>query len=247
MALDPSISIIRGLQASVGLNGLTVSVSPGMCYVPGTGRVLSDGTATTTLSSPTPNTFYHLYAYDMGGGLMGLEASTTGPDTPYLGTARCKTGDPTRRYLISGRTNASSVLRPGKHTRPSEMGNRVMLDAATASGSVPVMLLSGLVATTPQTVDLSAVLPVTANRAIVQVLNPTNFTLYTSRSDVGAPSATNFQYAAVPGSSPVLDITLDANRQFTVLLNASLPLIGPILGLLTGSASIALVGYDFDR
>lgn len=158
MALDPSISIIRGLQASVALNGLTVSVSPGMCYVPGTGRILSDGTATVTLSSPAINTFYHLYGYDVGGGIMALEASTTPPDTPYLCTARCKTGDTTRRYLISGRTNASGVVRPGRHTRPGEMGNRVMLDAASAAGSVPVMLLSGLVATTPQTIDRSAVI-----------------------------------------------------------------------------------------
>ncbi|PZS88132.1 hypothetical protein [Stenotrophomonas maltophilia] len=247
MALDPSISIIRGLQASVALNGLTVSVTPGMCYVPGTGRILSDGAATVTLSSPTPNTFYHLYGYDAGGGVMALEASTTAPDTPYLGSARCKTGDPTRRYLISGRTNASGVLRPGRHTRPGEMGNRVMLDAASAAGSVPVMLLSGLVATTPQTIDLSSVIPVTATRAIIQILNPTNFSLYVARSDVGAPSATNFQWVALPGSSPACDVTLDANRQFTVLLNASLPLIGPILGILTGSVSITLVGYEFDR
>lgn len=247
MAQDPSITIIRGLQASVALNGLTVSISPGVCYIPGVGRILSDGTATVTLSSPTPNTFYHLYAYDMGGGFMGLEASSTPPDTPYLGTARTKTGDTTRRYLISGRVNASGVLRPGKHTRPAEQGNRVMLDSASASGSLPIMLLSGLTATTPQTIDLSNVLPITADRAIVQLMNPTNFSMYTSRSDVGAPSATNFQYAAGPGTAPVVDITLDANRQFTVLLNASIPIIGPILGLLSGSASISLCGYDFSR
>jgi hypothetical protein len=246
MAQDPSISIIRGLQASVGLNGLTVSVSPGMCYVPGTGRILSDGTASVTLPSGTFNTFYHLYGYDAGNGVMALEASTVEPDTPYQGTARTKTGDITRRYLISGRTNASGILRPGKHTRPAEMGNRVMLDAASAAGSVPLTLLSGLTAVTPQTVNLSAVLPITADRAIVQLMNPTNYTLYTSRSDVGAPSATNYQYAAVPGSSPVVDITLDANRSFTVLLSGT-GILGPILGLLTGSVSITLVGYDFNR
>lgn len=247
MAQDPSISVIRGLQVSVGLNGLTVNVSPGMCYIPGVGRILSDGTASFTLNSPTINTFYHLYAYDMGGGLMGLEASTVAPAVPYLGTARCKTGDNTRRYLISGRVNANGVLRPGKHVRPAEIGNRVMLDAASSSGSLPIMLLSGLISTTPQTVDLSSILPITATRAIVQLMNPTNFSMYVSRSEVGAPSPTNFQYSAGPGTSPVADITLDANRQFTVLLNASIPIIGPILGLLTGSASISLVGYEFDR
>lgn len=246
MSLDPSISIIRGLQASVALNGLTVSVSPGMCYVPGTGRIVADGTASVTLPGGVNNTFFHLYGYDGGAGIMALEASTTPPDVPYLGTARCKMGDNTRRYLISGRTNASGVLRPGRHTRPAEMGNRVMLDAATAAGSVPLTLLSGLTATTPVTVDLSAVLPVTANRAIVQLINPTNFYLYTSRSEVGAPSPTNYQYLAVPGSCPVVDVTLDANRQFTVLLSAT-GILGPILGLLTGSVSITLTGYDFDR
>ena len=246
MAQDPSISIIRGLQASVALDGLTVSISPGMCYVPGTGRILSDGTATVTLSSPVANTFYHLYGYDAGGGIMALEASATPPSDPYLGTARTKQGDPTRRYLISGRTNASSVLRPGRHIWPAEMGNRVMLDAATAAGSIPLTLLSGLTAVTPQTIDLSAVLPVTANRATVQLQNPTNFYLFTSRSERGAPSATNYQYTAVPGSSPVVDVTLDANRQFTILLSAT-GLLGPILGLLTGSASVTLCGYDFDR
>ncbi len=246
MSLDPTISIIRGLQASVALNGLTVSVSPGMCYVPGTGRIVADGTASVTLPGGTPNTFYHLYGYDGGAGIMALEASTTAPDSPYLGTARCKTGDNTRRYLISGRTNASGVLRPGRHTRPAEMGNRVMLDAASAAGSVPLTLLSGLTGVTPVTVDLAAVLPVTANRAIVQLMNPTNYTLYTSRSDVGDPSPTNYQYAAIPGSCPVVDVTLDANRRFTVLLSAT-GILGPILGILTGSVSITLTGYDFDR
>lgn len=246
MALDPSISIIRGLQASVALNGLTVSVTPGMCYVPGTGRILSDGTATVTLSSPTANTFYHLYGYDAGGGIMALEASTTPPDVPYLGTARCKTGDTTRRYLISGRTNASSVLRPGKHTRPAEMGNRVMLDAATAAGSIPLTLLSLFTATTSTTVDLSAVLPVTATRAIIQILNPSSRTLYVSRSEVGTASATNYQYVAIPGSSPVLDVTLSADRTFNCVLSAT-DILGGIVSILTGSVTINLIGYEFDR
>jgi len=246
MALDPSISIIRGLQASVGLNGRTVSVSPGMCYLPGPIRMLFDGTASVDIPTGQPNTFFHLYGYDSGGGVGALEASTVVPAAPYLGTARFKTGDPTRRYLISGRTNASGVLRPGRHTRPAEMGNRVMLDAASAAGWVPVNLLSGLIATTPQTIDLSAVLPVTATRAIVQVMNPSTFTLYTSRSDVAAPSPTNYQYAAIAGSCPVLDVTLDANRQFTVLLSAT-NILGGIIALLTGSVSINLVGYEFDR
>lgn len=246
MAMDPSISVIRGLQASLGLDGVTLSVSPGMCYLPNTNRIQSDGTASVTLTGATANTFYHLYAYDSGGGAMGLELSTVAPDVPYLGTARCKTGDQTRRYLITGRTNASSVFRPGRHTRPAEMGNRVMLDAASSAGSVPITLLSGLVATTAQTVDLSSLLPPTATRAIVQVLNPSTFTLYTSRPAIGAPSPTNYQYVAIPGSSPVLDITLDSNRQFTVLLSSTTILSG-VIALLTGSVSITLVGYDFDR
>lgn len=42
-------------------------------------------------------------------------------------------------------------------------------------------------------------------------------------------------------------ISIIRGLQASVLLNASLPLIGPILGILTGSVSITLVGYEFDR
>lgn len=44
----------------------------------------------------------------------------------------------------------------------------------------------------------------------------------------------------------MLDVTLDANRQFTVLLSAT-NILGGIIALLTGSVSINLVGYEFDR
>jgi hypothetical protein len=201
---------------------------------------------TATLSSPAANTFYHLYAYQGPSGTIALEISTTAPAAPYLGTARCKTGDVSRRYLASGRTNASAKFRPAKHTRPTDIGNRVMLDAATASGSLPTTLLSALTATTVQTIDLSSVVPVTATRAIVQVLNPSSRTLYVGRSEAGVVSTTNYQYAAVPGSCPVLDVTLDSTRQFTCVLSST-DILGNIVAILTGSVTLNLVGYEFDR
>lgn len=246
MALDPSTSVIRGMQISVALDGVTVSVSPGVCYIPGPGRIVSDGTASIVLTGAAPTTFYHLYAYQGAGNTLALEISTVGPDVPYLGTARCKTGDTTRRYLISGRTNATGTLRPGKHTRPAEMGNRVMLDAATAAGSLPITLLSLLTSTSVQTIDLSSVLPPTATRAVVQVLNPSSRTLYVGRSETGTVSNTNYQYAAIPGSCPVFDLTLNSDRTFTCVLSST-DILGNIIALLTGSVTINLVGYEFDR
>lgn len=246
MANDPSISIIRGLQANVASDGVTISVSPGICYLPDTRRCTSDGTATIVLTGATPSTFYHLYAYIGVGNVLALEVSTTAPAAPYQGSARVKTGDATRRYLISGRTNASGVLRPGKHTRPTDMGNVVMLSVASAAGGLPISLLSGLNVTTVQTVDLSAILPLTANRSIIQVINASTFTVYVVEVGGGNPSPTNYQWAIQPNSGGEINVGLDSNKRFLCLLSAT-TILGALIALLLGSVNINLIGYEFDR
>ncbi|WP_107341917.1 hypothetical protein [Agrobacterium pusense] len=51
MANNPANSIIRRLQLSVAMDGVTVSVGPGVCYTPNTIRLISDGTASVVLTS----------------------------------------------------------------------------------------------------------------------------------------------------------------------------------------------------
>jgi hypothetical protein len=51
---------------------------------------------------------------------------------------------------------------------------------------------------------------------------------------------------AIPGSSPVLDVTLSADRTFNCVLSAT-DILGGIVSILTGSVTINLIGYEFDR
>lgn len=246
MANNPANSVIRRLQLSVALDGLTVTVGPGACYTPNTGRLISDGTASVTLSTPTASTWHHAYAYQGADGTLALEVVTTGPASPYLGTARTKTGDATRRYLGSMYVGSNGKIRPFRHSIAGDVGNRILFDAATTAGSLPNAILSGLTASTVQTLALNPILPVTAKEAICQVANLSNRFAYISRPGMADPSVTNFQVMAGPGACPVADIMLDDSQRMTAILSAN-GLLGSILAILAGSLTIYSLGYTYDR
>lgn len=245
-ALNPANSIIRRLQIAVAMDGLTVSVGPGVCYTPDTIRLISDGTASVTLSSPMINTWYHAYAFQGADGTLALEVVATAPSAPYQGTARTKTGDTTRRYLGSMYVGSGGKIRPFRHALAGDVGNRILFDASTTAGSVPNPILSGLVATTVQTLPLNPILPLTAKEAICQVANMSNRFVYISRPGMADPSVTNFQVMAGPSACPIADIMLDDSQRMTVILSAN-GLLGAILAILSGSLTIYSLGYTYDR
>lgn len=246
MAVNPLNSAIRRLQLSVAMDGLTVSVGPGICYTPNTIRLISDGTATVTLASPTISTWYHAYAFQGADGTLALEVVTTSPSTVYQGTARTKTGDTTRRYLGSMYVGANGKIRPFRHSFATDVGNRILFDASTTAGSIPNPILSGLVATTVQTIALNPILPVTAKEAICQIANLSNRYAYISRPGMSDPSVTNFQVMAGPSACPIADIMLDDSQRMTAILSAN-GLLGAILAILAGSLTIYSLGYTYDR
>lgn len=247
MAQNPGNSIIRRLQLAVALDGLTVSVGPGVCYVPNTGRLISDGTETVTLSNPTVSTWYHAYGYQKANGDLGLEVVTTAPDTPYQGTARTKTGDASRRYLGSMYVGTDGKIRPFRHIVTGDVGNRILFDATSIAGSAPNTLLSALTATTVQTVSLNPIIPVTAKQAIIQVANLSNRIAFISRPGMPAPSASNFQIMAGPNACPIGDVMLTDTQQLTLILTSA-GLLGNILGaVLSGNLMLYALGYVYDR
>lgn len=246
MANNPANSLIRRLQLSVAMDGVTVSVGPGVCYTPNTIRLISDGTASVVLASPTINTWYHAYAFQGVDGTLALEVVSTAPSAPYQGTARTKTGDTTRRYLGSMYVGANGKIRPFRHSIAGDVGNRILFDASTAAGSIPNPILSVLTATTVQTLALNPILPVTAKEAICQIANLSNRYAYISRPGMADPSVTNFQVMAGPAACPVADIMLDDSQRMTVILSAT-GLLGSILAVLSGSLTIYSLGYTYDR
>ncbi len=251
MALtQPLSTFLSRLQLNVALDGLTVSVGPGMCYLPNNHRVIADGNASVTLSSPTASTWYHAYAYEGSSGILALEVVPTAYSAPYPGstnTARTKQGDDSRRYLGSFYVQANGKLRPMKHTQCQMIGNLVTFGAASAAASLPVNLLSLFTASTASKVSLNPLVPATATHADIQVQNNSNRQVYIANPDQGAASSTNYITTVNPGASDSMRVELSSDQSISVILS-NVGLLGSIIGsLLTGSVNIVVQGYLYDR
>lgn len=253
MALtDPSNTIIRGLRLTVGIDGLTLSMGKGTCFLPNTRRLSSDGSSFLTLSNPTPSTWYFAYAYEGEPGVAQLELSTTPPDTPYPtsgSTARTKTGDLTRRYLGSVYVQSSGLVRPFRQTVATDIGNVVLFSAATSGGSIPATtnLLSAFVASTATTIPLNPIIPATATHVRLDVKNASNRQIYIANPDNGAASPTNWSVSAMPNESVCCDVELSSTQMISAILSTT-GLLGSVLGLiLAGQVNIYIQGYIYDR
>lgn len=253
MALtDPSNTIIRRLRLTVAADGLTVIMGQGVCYLPNTRRLISDGTSSVTLVSPPINTWYFAYAYEGDPGVALLELSTTVPDAPYptpSSTARTKTGDSTRRYIGSVYVQSTGLLRPFRQLNAADVGQVVLFSAATASGGVPVTssLLSAFVAPTATTLALNPIVPATATHVRLDVKNMSNRQIYIGNPDNGPASPTNWIISAMPNESVCCDVELSSTQTISAILSTT-GILGTVLGLvLSGQVNIYIQGYIYDR
>lgn len=242
------ITRIQDIPLLAGSDGLSVVAGPGLAYLPDGTRMRSAG-ATSALPATPANGWWYAYGYPMEGGMMGLELDQTPPDAPYLanGTARCKLGDPTRRYLSQGLV-VGNKLRPAVHLQANSKGNFVLFDQSATTFTVPPSLLTITVNVgTPVTTSLANVVPANATAARLQLNNMTNGTLYLQRPSIGAASPTSRQVGVQPNNSIVCDVRLDANLNISTSASAT-NLLGQILTLiLSGGYSIEVQGYFFDR
>src|SRR6185437_13128559 len=101
---------IDGLQMQ-WVSGTSITVTSGNAYIPSLANVLAAPNAMTLSGlSLTASTWYHVYLYS-NSGTPAIECVTTVP-VLYNGTAYQKTGDNSRRYVGSVRTNASASIQP---------------------------------------------------------------------------------------------------------------------------------------
>lgn len=166
----------RGAEFAGLISGLTLewvsstalTVTAGAAHIQSLGRVVAatSSIAKTSLSLAS-NTWFHVYLY-LNAGTPDVEIVSTAPDTAYSGTARSKTGDTSRRYLGSIRTNGSGGIR-----RFSMDGTAVRWEDDVRAS--PYRVLAGGTASTWTSVSLAAVLPVTARGvfAFIQLIGGT--------------------------------------------------------------------------
>lgn len=158
------------------VSNTALTVTTGEAYVEGSAGVIAvnSNIAKSSLSLSN-NTWYHVYLF-LNGGSADVEIVTTAPAAAYSGTARSKTGDTSRRYLGSVRTNGSAAMFNFLH-----IGDRVKYRIDIGSN---MRALSNGTATTITTVSLAAMMPTTARVASLRMANlATNMYFLTGTSD----------------------------------------------------------------
>lgn len=148
---------IDGLQMI--WNGVnSVSFTSGTAAIPSLEALLQfPSTITKSGLSLAASTFYHAYGFS-NSGTPDVEITTTAPSSPYLGAARTKTGDTSRRYLGTFLTDTSGFIHQFLVS-----GNLVVYPKAGAGGGSVFRVLSAKITAAEQAVSLSGVIPSVAS------------------------------------------------------------------------------------
>lgn len=210
-----------------------IQIANGAAYIPGGKRIAELASAVNLTPALVANTWYHVYL-TINGSTISAEAVQTAPAAPYAGVARTKTGDNTRRYLGSFRTNASAQIIRFEHSVAT--GYVAYIAHVNAA---PLYVLSSGTATATTNVSCSGAVPVTSRLATVFADNSDNAQFVrVGNSDLGALSGSNYMGYLIPNSLFVTAMQLDASQAFSYGYSAA-PSVG--------NFNARVVGYFFPR
>ena len=221
---------ISGLKM-IWNSATSVSVGSGYAVIPSTSK-LETVSSTLTLSglSLSAATFYHIYLFD-NAGTATIECVTTAPAAPYFGRARAKTGDTTRRYVGSVRTDASgNVLQFIHNSTSGDVKYEVDINNAQ------LFLLNTGAATTTTTVSAASCVPITAvlMEGFLENLGTTGNS-FISNGDMPPPANTSILFFLRPGNQLFGTILLTSSQTFNYLVS------------LTSTLSCWCNGYRYER
>ncbi|PZS88131.1 hypothetical protein [Stenotrophomonas maltophilia] len=218
---------IDGLKL-VYVSATQIQVTNGAAYVPGPKRIAELAAAVTLTPSLAASTWYHLYL-TVTGATVGVESVTTAPAAPYTGTARAKTGDTSRRYIGSFRTNASAQIIQFLH-----QGDHI--DYLRISGVTELRVLANGQSVSDAPVNCANVVPVTSRLALLRFVNTdTTLDCLTGLSDIGTGG---IHYQLRMSSAVYAIHPLNSSQVMTYFWSVSAP---------TGGLFIDVAGYYYDR
>lgn len=204
-----------------------IRVTSGSAYVPGAERIAELAAAVTLTPSIGANAWGHAYLL-VSGTTTGAEAVTTAPAAAYYGTARVKTGDTSRRYIGSFRTDASGSVIKFMH---NPFGNSV--DYVADINTPALYVLANGSAASATSVSMATAVPVTSRQArLFSEQTGASSTAIISNSDVIGGGALAFArggqlYAGV--------LALNASQAFTYFVSG------------TGQLNVWCAGYYYER
>ncbi|HHB9434354.1 TPA: hypothetical protein ACOEOA_003455 [Stenotrophomonas maltophilia] len=198
----------------------------GSAYILSLGRVLALPSALTKTLTLSPNTWYHNFLYS-NAGTSDVETVTTLPDTPYSGTARAKTGDTSRRYIGSFRTDGSGAIFNFIHTDAGVI-------YLTAIDATPFRVLANGTSTSWTTFSVANVAPATANGLNINAVNAATGAVRV-RPSFGSYVGNGRIYGLASGVSAYGPLPVDSS------------LLGAYMVDPGGSAVVDVVGYQYGR
>lgn len=210
------------------VSGTQIRFTSGSAYIPSLGRSLALPSAMTKSPTLAASTWYHNYLYS-NSGTPDVETVTTTPDTPYSGSARAKTGDTSRRYIGSFRTNASAQIIQFLH-----QGDHI--DYLRIGGVTELRVLANGQSVSDAPVNCANVVPVTSRLALLRLVNTdTTLDCLTGLSDIGTGA---IHYQLRMSSSVYAIHPLNSSQVMTYFWSVSAP---------TGGLFIDVAGYYYDR
>lgn len=214
------------------VSGNSYRLTSGSCYIPSLDQIVDFPSSITKSGvSLTASTWYHIYAF-VNAGVPDVEAVTTAPASPYNGTARTKTGDTSRRYIGSVKSDPSNAL-----WQFSQDARYVKWFVVPGVGAASIFrVLSNGTATTATTFSLSSVVPVTSTGAYARLFN-TNATGST-QYDIPGRGGTFGLVSINAGVNVFLDVNTDASQQMNYM-NA--------VGATSPGAYADVLGYVLER
>jgi|WetSurMetagenome_2_1015567.scaffolds.fasta_scaffold11984_4 hypothetical protein len=148
-------------------SGSGISVDVGSCYTQSGNQIRTTSILVKSALSLSGSTWYHVYIY-LNTGIPTVEVVTTVP-APWKGNAYSKTGDTSRRYLGSIKTDAGGSIFEFRHNLHMDS---IIYSGTTAVGVAPHRALTAGTATTATEVNLSSVIPSwTASQGFLRLFN----------------------------------------------------------------------------
>ncbi len=170
----------------------SLSVGTGGCYNEAGDFINVTSTLTASSLSLSSSTWYHVYVY-LSSGSPAMEVVTTAP-VAWKGSAYSKTGDTSRRYVGSVRTDGSGNVYKFYHN-PAD--NLIMYADLDPSAS-PFLVLNAGTASSSTSVSLTSCVPVTAAFCVIRAFNSGDKTF---RVGATIASSTQFGFVLAAGSS----------------------------------------------
>lgn len=215
-------------------SGSSLSVGTGVCFAENGDQIDITSTLTASSLTPTASTWYHIYVY-LSGGSPAMEVVTTAP-VAWKGTAYSKTGDTTRRYIGSARSDAGGT--PAFWNFEHIVSNNQVNYRLQSQAVTPFRLLSSGTSTTAASVSCAAVIPVTAALAYLRFFSSSDAAAHFGTATL---TTTAYQMVLNVGS------TVNQSNYTMITMDASQVIYYMTSGRTTGVIHIDTLGYIYNR